>query len=355
MITKVTSTWRPGTRIRPLPGPGELLAALPLGELAGFIGKSRDAVRRILDGDDDRLLVVTGPCSVHDPAATLEYGHWLAQQARDFQADLMLVMRAYAETPRTAVGWTGLVNDPNLDGSCDMAAGLRITRALLLDLAALGVPTACEWVDPRSTSCLADTITWGAIGARTTESQTHRHLASGLPMPVGFKNSPDGDAQAAINAILCAAIGHTFHGAYPDGAPATITSPGNPDCCLVLRGGRNGPNYSAEHLDKALAQLAAAGLPPRLMIDASHGNSGKTHSQQAHVLHKVAEYLALGEAGITGVLMESFLVEGRQEPGPLPTLTYGQSITDACIDTTTTRAILESLADAVQARRSRTW
>jgi 3-deoxy-7-phosphoheptulonate synthase len=349
--------WGPGTHIEPISAPGELRAALPLGDLAGFVGHSRDVVRRILSGADDRLLVVAGPCSVHDPMATMEYARWLAGQAAKYREHLLLVMRACVEKPRTVTGWTGLVNDPRLDGSCDIAAGLRAARATLLDITAAGLPAMCEWVNPATAPYLADAITLGTIGARTAESQVHRHLASVLPMPVAFKNTMDGDVQAAINGIACAALGHTFHGTDPiDGGPATIRSAGNPDCCLVLRGGRDGPNYSAAHVTSALDLLSAAGQPRRLMIDASHGNSGKDHHRQAEVAITVAGHLARGQAGIKGVLLESFLVDGRQDLGrDKAALTYGQSVTDACIDTEITSTVLELLATAAQARRTSEW
>jgi 3-deoxy-7-phosphoheptulonate synthase len=330
---------------------------MPLGDLAGFIYESRDAVRQVLSGADDRLLVVAGPCSLHDPMAALEYARWLAGQAAKYRDQLLLVMRAYVEKPRTMTGWTGMVNDPHLDGSCDIAAGLRAARAILLDITAAGMPAACEWVDPATAPYLADAVTLGAIGARTTESQVHRHLASALPMPVAFKNTLDGDVQAAVNAIVCAALGHTFQGGDPlDGGPAAIRSAGNPDCCLVLRGGRDGPNYSAADVACALDLLSAAGLPRRLMIDASHGNSGKDHHRQAEVAITVAGQLARGQADIKGVLLESFLVDGRQDLArDKATLTYGQSVTDACIDTEITSTLLELLATAAQARRAAEW
>jgi 3-deoxy-7-phosphoheptulonate synthase len=346
--------WGPGTYIAPLLAPGELRAALPLGDLAGFVAQSRDAVRRVLSGTDGRLLVVAGPCSVHDPMAAMEYAHWLAGQAARFREHLLIVMRACVEKPMTLTGWTGLVNDPCLDGSCDIAAGLRAARAVLLDITAAGLPTMCEWVNPATAPYLADAVTLGVIGARTAESQVHRHLASALPMPVAFKNPMDGNVQAAVNAIVCAALGHTFPGVSPDdGSPATIRSAANPDCSLVLRGGRGGPNYSAAHVASALDLLSAAGLPRRLMIDASHGNSGKDHHRQAEVAITVAGHLARGQAGIVGVLLESFLVDGRQDlPEGKDTLTYGQSVTDACINTEITGTVLELLATAVQARRT---
>jgi 3-deoxy-7-phosphoheptulonate synthase len=349
--------WGSGTHIAPIPAPGQLQAALPLGDLTGFVSQSRYAVRRILSGADDRLLVVAGPCSVHDPMATMEYAHWLGGQAAKYREHLLIVMRACVEKPRTVTGWTGLVNDPLLDGNCDIAAGLRAARAILLDIAAAGLPAMCEWVDPATAPYLADAVTLGTIGARTTESQVHRHLASALPMPVAFKNTMDGDVQAAINAIVCAALGHTFQGADPDdGGPATIRSAGNPDCCLVLRGGRDGPNYSGAHVTSTLDLLSTAGHPRRLLIDASHGNSGKDHHRQAEVAITVAGQLARGQAGIKGVLLESFLVDGRQDlVRDKAALTYGQSVTDACIDTEVTSTVFELLATAVQARRTTEW
>jgi 3-deoxy-7-phosphoheptulonate synthase len=352
-----TACWGPGTSIEPVPLPAELLTALPLGDLASFISASRDAVRRVLSGTDDRLLVVAGPCSFHDPIAALEYARWLAGQAARYSDHLLLVMRACIEKPRTLFGWTGLVNDPHLDGSGDIAAGLRSARATLLGIAATGIPAACEWVTPATAAYLADTVTLGAIGARTTESQLHRHLASALPMPVTFTNAMDGDIQAAVNAIQCAALGHAFQGTDPsDGTPATIRSAGNPDCHLVLRGSRGGPNYSTANVAAAVHLLSRAGLPQRLMIDASHGNSGKDHRCQGEVAISVARRLACGETAITGVLLESFLVDGRQDlSAGKAGLTHGQSITDACIDTDATASILELLATAIAARRSLDW
>jgi 3-deoxy-7-phosphoheptulonate synthase len=290
---------------------------------------------------------------VHDPSAAQEYACWLAEQAAEFGNDLLLVMRAYVEKPRTAGGWRGLVADPWLDGSCDMVAGLDAARALLIELAMLEVPAATEWVDPRVVPYLEDCVTFGMIGARTTQSQPHRQLASGLQMPVGFKNSCDGDVQAAVDACRVAAGRHVYLGMSPwDGGPALVRSAGNPDSCVVLRGGWQGPNYQPAHVRDALARAGAARLPRRVIIDASHGNCGKDPRRQPGVALTVAAQVAAGERGIHGMMLESFLVAGRQEPGPLVSLIYGQSVTGACIGTADTRPVLETLAEAVRARRA---
>src|SRR6266513_1895776 len=337
----------------PLLAPAALLAELPLGgPEAKHVEQSRAEVRAVLTGIDDRLLVVAGPCSVHDPAAALDYAERLAALARSLHDDLLIVMRVYFEKPRTVTGWKGLINDPGLDGSHDVHRGLRAARRLLLDVLALGMPVGCEWLDPITPQYIADTLTWGAIGAGTTESQVHRQLASGLSMPVGFKNGTDGDVQVAVDACRASAAGHTFFGVTPNGVAAVVTTAGNTDTHVILRGGRSGPNYGASHTAKALDLIAAAGLPRRLMVDASHGNSGKDHRRQPVVAAAIAEQVAAGERGLTGVMLESFLVEGKQEPGPPATLTYGQSVTDACMDFGTTAAVLAELAAAVRTRRS---
>jgi 3-deoxy-7-phosphoheptulonate synthase len=248
-------------------------------------------------------------------------------------------------------GWKGLINDPDMDGGHDVHRGLRTARRLLLDIVEAGLPVGCEWLDPITPQYIADTVTWGAIGARTTESQVHRQLASGLSMPVGFKNGTDGDVQVAVDACRASAAGHTFFGVTDHGAAAVVTTAGNPDTHVILRGGRGGPNYEASHVAKALDLITGAGLPRRLMVDASHGNSGKDHRRQPIVAAAIAEQVAAGETGLTGVMLESFLAEGRQEPGPPATLTYGQSVTDACLDIGTTAAVLNGLAAAVRSRR----
>ena len=332
--------------------PSALLDQLPLGdEAAATVEQSRGEVRAVLDGVDDRLLVIAGPCSVHDPAAALEYAGRLKDARERHQADLLIVMRVYFEKPRTVTGWKGLINDPGMDGGHDVHRGLYTARQLLRDIVATGLPVGCEWLDPITPQYIADTVTWGAIGARTTESQVHRQLASGLSMPVGFKNGTDGDVQVAVDACQASAAGHTFFGVTPNGVAAVVTTAGNADTHVILRGGRSGPNYEASHTAKALDLIAAAGLPRRLMVDASHGNSGKDHLRQPVVAASIAEQLAAGERGLTGVMLESFLVEGKQKPGPPQDLTYGQSVTDACMDFGTTADVLAELAAAVRTRR----
>jgi 3-deoxy-7-phosphoheptulonate synthase len=338
----------------PLLAPMALLDQLPLGAReAELVELSRAAVRAVLAGDDDRLLVVAGPCSVHDPAAALDYAGRLAALAGSLRDDLLIVMRVYFEKPRTVTGWKGLINDPGLDGSHDVHRGLRVARRLLLDIVGLGMPVGCEWLDPITPQYIADAVAWGAIGARTTESQVHRQLASGLSMPVGFKNGTDGDVQVAVDACRAAAARHTFFGVTPAGAGAVVTTAGNPDCHVILRGGRSGPNYHAGQVTGALAMVAEAGLPRRMMIDASHGNSGKDHRRQPAVAGSLAQQVADGERGIVGMMLESFLREGRQEPGDPARLVYGQSVTDACMDIDTTAGVLGGLADAARRRRGR--
>jgi 3-deoxy-7-phosphoheptulonate synthase len=337
----------------PLLSPAALLDELPLSETAAStVERTRTEVRAVLDSSDDRLLVIAGPCSVHDPAAALDYAGRLRALRDRHHEDLLVVMRVYFEKPRTVTGWKGLINDPDMDGGHDVHRGLRTARRLLLDIVSLGLPVGCEWLDPITPQYIADSVTWGAIGARTTESQVHRQLASGLSMPVGFKNGTDGDVQVAVDACRAAAAGHTFFGVTDHGAAAVVTTAGNPDTHVILRGGRGGPNYEANHVAKALDLVTAAGLPRRLMVDASHGNSGKDHRRQPVVTACLAEQVAAGEHGVTGVMLESFLQAGRQEPGPPGTLTYGQSVTDACLDIDTTAAVLSGLAAAVQTRRN---
>jgi 3-deoxy-7-phosphoheptulonate synthase len=337
----------------PLLAPAALLAELPLGsDQAATVAQARLDVRSVLDRSDDRLLVVVGPCSVHDPAAGLDYARQLAGLRQSLADDLLLVMRVYFEKPRTVTGWKGLINDPGLDGSYDIHRGLRAARRLLLDIVELGLPAGCEWLDPVTPQYIADTVAWGAIGARTTESQVHRELASGLSMPVGFKNGTDGEAQVAIDACRAAAAEHRFFGVTPVGAAAVVTTTGNADCHIILRGGRSGPNFHAGAVTSALDQVAAAGLPRRLMVDASHGNSGKDHRRQPAVAAELASQVAAGEDGVVGVMLESFLVEGRQDLSEPSRLRYGQSITDACLDIDATARVLERLAAAVRQRRS---
>ena len=336
----------------PLLSPAALLHELPLGAAQQeTVARTRAEVRAVLDGTDDRLLVVTGPCSVHDPKAALDYASRLAGLRERLADDLLIVMRVYFEKPRTVTGWKGLINDPGMDESFDVHRGLRTARRLLLDIVGSGMPVGCEWLDPITPQYIADTVTWGAIGARTTESQVHRQLASGLSMPVGFKNGTDGDVQVAVDACRASAVSHTFFGVTEAGAAAVVTTSGNADTHVILRGGRSGPNYSSSHVTKALDLISAAGLPRRIMVDASHGNSGKDHTRQIGVAESLADQLAGGQHGVAGVMLESFLVAGRQNPGNPATLTYGQSVTDACMDIEMTTSALETLATSVQARR----
>jgi 3-deoxy-7-phosphoheptulonate synthase len=339
--------------IRPLLPPAILLEELPLSEAGSVtVAHARDEVARVLALHDDRLIVIVGPCSIHDPAAALDYARRLAKLAEELAADLRIVMRVYFEKPRTTVGWKGLINDPRLDGSFAINEGLRLARRLLLDLVALGVPAGCEFLDPITPQFISDLVTWGAIGARTTESQVHRELASGLSMPVGFKNGTDGGVQIAIDALRAAAHPHRFLGVTEQGLAGIVSTRGNADCHVILRGGASGPNYDAISVQKTLAALQDAGVPPRLMIDTSHGNSEKDHRRQPVVAREIAAQVAQGEAGIIGVMMESFLVDGRQDLVDRTKLVYGQSITDACMGWETTVPVLRELAGAVRARRA---
>ncbi|HEY2578675.1 MAG TPA: 3-deoxy-7-phosphoheptulonate synthase [Streptosporangiaceae bacterium] len=339
-------------RYEPLLAPAALLDELPLGdETAAAVRQARADVRSVLNMTDGRLLVVVGPCSVHDPVAALEYARHLVTLRESLGGELLIVMRVYFEKPRTVIGWKGLINDPNLNGSCDVHRGLRSARRLLLDILELGLPVGCEWLDPITPQYIADTVAWGAIGARTTESQVHRQLASGLSMPVGFKNGTDGNVQVAIDACRAVAAPHTFFGVTPVGAAALVTTTGNADTHVILRGGRGGPNYYPQDVSAALDAVTACGEPRRLMVDASHGNSGKDHRKQPAAATAIAGQIAAGERGLVGVMLESFLIAGRQELSDPASLTYGQSITDACMDIGTTAAVLTGLAAAVRARR----
>jgi 3-deoxy-7-phosphoheptulonate synthase len=338
------------TRISPLLSPALLRHELPIDSVvAETVTRARAEVVDILDGRDDRLIVVVGPCSIHDPDAALDYAHRLAEHTSRVSGELRVVMRAYFEKPRSTVGWKGLINDPGLDETFDVNTGLRTARRLLLDVSALGLPVGCEFLDPITPQFLADTVSWGAIGARTAASQVHRQLCSALSMPVGIKNSTEGDVQVAVDGVRAAAASHVFMGINADGLAALITTAGNPDCHVILRGGSGGPNHDAVSVAAALDRLRAAELPARVIIDASHGNSGKDHVRQAEVVGEIAGRIATGEPGVAGVMMESFLVAGRQDLGP--SMTRGQSITDACMDWATTADLLDELAEAVAARR----
>ena len=339
--------------IRPLLPPAILLEELPVGEAAAqAVSRGREEVSHILWGDDDRLVVVVGPCSIHDPKAGMEYARRLRKLADDLAGDLRLVMRVYFEKPRTTVGWKGLINDPHLDNSFAINEGLRLARRFLLDLAELGLPAGCEFLDPITPQFISDLVTWGAIGARTTESQVHRELASACSMPVGFKNGTDGGVQIAIDAVRAAAHPHRFLGVTEQGLAGIVATRGNPDCHVILRGGATGPNYDAMSVQKTLSALRDAGMQARLMIDASHGNSEKDYKRQPLVVREVAAQVAQGELGIAGMMMESFLLDGRQELRDPASLTYGQSITDACMGWELTVPVLQELAAAVRARRS---
>jgi 3-deoxy-7-phosphoheptulonate synthase len=339
--------------IRPLVPPSILQEQLPLSSNgSATVHRTRQEVSSILRGDDDRLLVVVGPCSIHDAVAALEYACCLAPLADELADDLRIVMRVYFEKPRTTVGWKGLINDPHLDESFAVNQGLFIARKLLLDVIDLGLPAGCEWLDPITPQFIADAVTWGAIGARTTESQVHRNLTSGLSMPVGFKNGTGGDIQMAIDAMNAAAYPHQFMSVTEQGVAAIVVTRGNRDTHVILRGGRSGPNYDADSVRRALTDLGSANLPARVMIDVSHGNSGKDHRRQPMAAHAVAEQIAGGERGIFGVMLESFLVDGRQELTDRELLTPGQSITDACMGWEMTVPVLHELAAAVRARRN---
>jgi 3-deoxy-7-phosphoheptulonate synthase len=338
-------------RVVPLLAPDKLLDEMPLGdEQAGVVIDGRREIRSVLEGDDPRLLAIVGPCSVHDPEATLDYAQRLAQLARELRGELLIAMRVYFEKPRTTTGWKGLINDPHLDGTGDVNTGLHIARRLLLGVLDVGLPVGCEFLDPITPQYISDAVAWGAIGARTAESQTHRQLGSGLSMPVGFKNRTDGNIQVAVDAVRAAAVPHAFAGIDRNGTPAILYTRGNADCHVILRGGKGEPNFGAAHVSAALELLEAAGLPQRVMIDLSHDNSGKDPERQPHVAADVGRQLAEGNAAIVGVMLESFLVGGRQELRPGAELRYGQSITDGCIDWETTVAVLKGLADAVRER-----
>jgi len=339
-------------RVVELVSPEALLGDLPLGdERAQTVVGGRVEVENVLELVDDRLLVVVGPCSVHDVEAALEYAGRLAELAGKLSDDLLVAMRVYFEKPRTTTGWKGLINDPYLDGSCDVNAGLRIARTLLLQVLDFGLPIGCEFLDPITPQYISDTVAWGAIGARTTESQIHRQLGSGLSMPIGFKNRTDGNVQVAVDAVRAAAGPHAFAGIDDAGRPAILHTTGNPDGHVILRGGRGAPNCDPAGVASALEMLSGAGLTERLVIDASHDNSEKDPEKQMLAAGEIADQVADGNAAIVGVMLESFLVEGRQDLGDGASLTYGQSITDPCLDWDDTVTTLERLAAAVQARR----
>ncbi len=331
--------------------PIEMLEEQPLSpEQEDVVLRGREDVARVVDKADDRLLVVVGPCSVHDSGAALDYAQRLSARATELDDELLIAMRVYFEKPRTTTGWKGMINDPHLDGSGDVNAGLRMARQLLLEVLGMGLPIGCEFLDPITPQYISDAVAWGAIGARTTESQIHRQLASGLSMPVGFKNGTDGNVGVAVDAVRAAAASHAFAGIDVTGTPAILHTHGNPDCHIILRGGRGAPNYGAETVADALDRLRAAGLPERVVVDASHDNSGKDPERQPAVVADVAGQVAGGNGAIVGVMLESFIAAGRQDLGE-GELTYGQSITDACMAWDTTVEVLDELAEAVRQRR----
>ncbi len=337
---------------KPLIAPGVLAEDLPLSDSASAqIDSARRAIAAIMRGEDDRLLVVVGPCSIHDPAAALDYAANLQSTIATYREDLLIVMRVYFEKPRTVVGWKGLINDPARDGSYQINHGLRVARQLLVNVANLGLPTGTEFLDTTLGQYYADAVSWGAIGARTVESQVHRELASGLSMPVGFKNRTDGNVQVAIDAIRSAAQPHWFPSLTREGAPAIMGTTGNADTHLVLRGGTAGPNFSAAHLQSAAALLRQHGLPAHLMVDCSHANSGKDPTKQPAVAAQIAAQITTGDRTIAAVMLESNLIGGAQSLDTNP-LVYGRSVTDACLSWEQTLPVFDTLASAVRSRRT---
>jgi len=340
--------------LRPLVSPAILMEELPLREeAASTVWSARQEAGRILRGEDDRLLVVAGPCSIHDPEAGLEYARNLQEEATRFSETLLIVMRVYFEKPRTTIGWKGLINDPNLDGSFEINQGLRLARRFLLDVTSLGLPAGTEFLDPITPQYIADLVAWGAIGARTSESQVHRELASGLSMPIGFKNATDGNVQVAIDGIGSAAHPHHFLSVTKQGLAAIVATKGNGECHVILRGGSLAPNYSADSVAELGLALDRAGLPQRAMVDCSHDNSGKDHTRQPEVVCAVAAQVADGAETVFGVMLESFLLDGKQDHTREPKLRYGQSITDKCMSWERTLPLFGTLAEAVTQRRAR--
>ena len=334
-------------RIDTLSTPAEVIEEAPSNPaIAQTVDGAHQAIHKILHGEDDRLVVIVGPCSIHDPEAAMDYANRLIAERQRHLGDLEILMRVYFEKPRTTVGWKGLINDPRLDDSFHINEGLRLARRLLLDVNGLGLPAACEFLDVMTPQYIADLVAWGAIGARTTESQVHREMASGLSCPVGFKNGTNGDVKIAADAVQAATNPHHFLAITKEGRASIATTTGNVDAHIVLRGGA-APNYDAAGIGAAAAQLARAGLREAIMVDASHGNSGKDHTKQPGVIADIAGQLAGGERRIMGVMIESHLVAGRQDMKPGEPLTYGQSITDACIDWETSVSVLDELAAGV--------
>ena len=340
------------TEVRPLIPPAILLEEIPITErVSNVVSDARQAIAGAVQGRDPRLVVIAGPCSIHDSKAALEYAERLHTLAQRYKDHLIVVMRSYFEKPRTSVGWKGLINDPDLDGSYHINKGLRLARQLLLDVNNMGLPTASEFLDTQIPQHIADLTSWVAIGARTSESQVHRELASGLSMPVGFKNGTDGNTQTAVDAVVAARSPHWFPSVTKQGVSAIFQTAGNDTCHVILRGGtRTGPNFDTEHVGKVCARLAAKGLRETVMVDCSHGNSLKDHAKQAEVAASICDQIASGSWRIFGTMIESHLVEGRQDYAPGQQATYGQSITDACLSLAQTEPLLERFATAQQAR-----
>jgi len=337
--------------IKELSPPAHVMREFPCTtEISTTVHDTRRAVHHILEGKDDRLVVVVGPCSIHNPAAALDYARHLVVQRERFKGELEIIMRVYFEKPRTTVGWKGLINDPGLDGSFNINQGLRTAREVLIDVNALGLPAGCEFLDMITPQYIADLVSWGAIGARTTESQVHRELASGLSCPVGFKNGTDGNTKIAIDAIKAASQPHHFLSVTKGGHSAIVSTVGNNDCHIILRGGKT-PNYDAANVEAACQLLTKSGLNPRIMVDASHANSNKDYRNQPLVLEDISSQLEAGSQCLFGVMIESHLVDGRQDLVAGQPLTYGQSITDGCIGWDSTVQVLERLALAVRNRR----
>lgn len=336
--------------LRPLLPPAILLEEVAPAHGYESVAQKRRQIASILSGQDSRLLAIVGPCSIHDPDAAREYAHKLRELAEHFSQDLLVIMRCYFEKPRTIVGWKGLINDPKLDGSYQINLGLKTARALLCDIVDLGLGVACEFLDPISPQFIADLVSWGAIGARTSESQVHRELASGLSMPVGFKNGTNGSIKIAVDGVRSAAHPHRFLSVTKQGLAAIVETKGNPHAHVILRGGGGTPNFEPEHVANAAQQMRDAGLRAQVIVDCSHANSGKDHTKQPGVCRQVADQVARGQEAIVGVMIESFLRAGRQDLKPDLPLEYGQSITDACVDLETTHAMLEALAAGSRAR-----
>ena len=345
-------------QLDPIPAPRAFINELPLSrDIIKLVRDSRRQISDVLHGRDDRLLVIVGQCSIHDAKAAKDYANRLGELKSQLSDDLLIVMRVYFEKPRTTIGWKGLINDPDLDGTFNIRKGMWLARRILLDVAHQGLPAATEWLDPITPQYLCDLVSWGAIGARNTESQVHRELASGMSMPIGFKNSTDGNVKAAADSCFASANEHHFLSINLDGHVIAAETKGNPDCHIILRGSTHGPNYSKKDVAEALTALRASRVGEAashgVIIDAAHGNSGKNEVREAEVVEDLAARIADGENGISGVMMESFIEGGHQDPGPLNTLVYGKSVTDRCIAWPRTEELLRKLASAVRMRRAR--